>query len=207
MRVIGLTGGIATGKSTFARLLRERGLPVVDADELSRAASRTAPVLEAIAPEDGATDVPLNPVILLAAEEHLDDATVSGPRFRLYSGAVGMWLMAHYDPVGRRVVVWPSAKLREGAAWVLEANEEYLRLTGRRRLEDILGRCVTEWTAPQDRDRNARAVGACLASGRVRNLEISYLQPDGSLTGTLTGPGGALASQRAFTRTADAVCP
>jgi dephospho-CoA kinase len=53
MRLIGLTGGIATGKSTFAALLRQRGLPVVDADELSRAASRTAPVLEAIAREFG----------------------------------------------------------------------------------------------------------------------------------------------------------
>jgi len=49
VRLVGLTGGIATGKSTFAALLRARGLPVVDADELSRAASRTAPVLAAIA--------------------------------------------------------------------------------------------------------------------------------------------------------------
>jgi len=53
VRIVGLTGGIATGKSTFARLLRERGVPVVDADELSRATSRTAPVLEAIAREFG----------------------------------------------------------------------------------------------------------------------------------------------------------
>jgi dephospho-CoA kinase len=53
VRLVGLTGGIATGKSTFARLLRERGVPVVDADELSRAAARTAPVLAAIAGEFG----------------------------------------------------------------------------------------------------------------------------------------------------------
>jgi dephospho-CoA kinase len=37
VRVIGLTGGIATGKSTFAEALRSRGLPVVDADALARA--------------------------------------------------------------------------------------------------------------------------------------------------------------------------
>jgi len=38
VRVVGLTGGIASGKSTFAALLRERGAPVVDADVLSREA-------------------------------------------------------------------------------------------------------------------------------------------------------------------------
>jgi dephospho-CoA kinase len=38
VRVVGLTGGIASGKSTFAEALRARGVPVVDADALARAA-------------------------------------------------------------------------------------------------------------------------------------------------------------------------
>jgi dephospho-CoA kinase len=37
VRVVGLTGGIATGKSTFAAALRARGVPVIDADALARA--------------------------------------------------------------------------------------------------------------------------------------------------------------------------
>jgi dephospho-CoA kinase len=38
LRVFGLTGGIGSGKSTVAALLRERGVPIVDADELAREA-------------------------------------------------------------------------------------------------------------------------------------------------------------------------
>ncbi|HKF74647.1 MAG TPA: dephospho-CoA kinase [Candidatus Dormibacteraeota bacterium] len=37
MKVVGLTGGIGTGKSTVAVLLRERGATVIDADEATRA--------------------------------------------------------------------------------------------------------------------------------------------------------------------------
>lgn len=36
MRLIGLTGGIASGKSTFSNALRELGVPVIDADQLAR---------------------------------------------------------------------------------------------------------------------------------------------------------------------------
>lgn len=41
MRVFGLTGNIGSGKSTVAALLREHGIPVLDADRFSRGA--TAP--------------------------------------------------------------------------------------------------------------------------------------------------------------------
>jgi len=37
MLVVGLTGGIASGKSTVSRYLAERGAAIIDADQLSRA--------------------------------------------------------------------------------------------------------------------------------------------------------------------------
>ena len=36
MRVVGLTGGIASGKSTATKLFSEQGVPVIDCDEAAR---------------------------------------------------------------------------------------------------------------------------------------------------------------------------
>lgn len=36
MRVLGLTGGIASGKSTVVKMFKERDVPVVDADLIAR---------------------------------------------------------------------------------------------------------------------------------------------------------------------------
>ena len=65
---------------------------------------------------------------------------------------------------------------------VVDANPEYVRLTGRSRLEDIVGRQVTEWTAAYDLERNAAEVAKCLQDGSVRNLVIDYVGPTGSVT-------------------------
>ena len=49
MAVVGLTGGIASGKSTVARRFAERGVPVVDADAIAReVVAPGEPALEAI---------------------------------------------------------------------------------------------------------------------------------------------------------------
>jgi dephospho-CoA kinase len=55
IRVVGLTGGIATGKSSVARFLMEKGAVVIDADELSRIAVRPgSPTLDRIVAKFGA---------------------------------------------------------------------------------------------------------------------------------------------------------
>lgn len=51
---LGLTGGIASGKSTVSNMLRERGAKIVDADRISREIVLPgSPVLEQIAEEFG----------------------------------------------------------------------------------------------------------------------------------------------------------
>ncbi|MBF0521435.1 MAG: response regulator [Candidatus Omnitrophica bacterium] len=65
---------------------------------------------------------------------------------------------------------------------VVDANKEYLRLIGRKSLSDVLGKSVTDWTAPYDLKRNADAIKECMAKGFIRNLTIDYLAPDGKIT-------------------------
>lgn len=47
--IIGLTGSIASGKSTVAKLLKDRGYPIVDADEIARLVVKPgSPVIQEI---------------------------------------------------------------------------------------------------------------------------------------------------------------
>jgi len=60
---------------------------------------------------------------------------------------------------------------------VLDANDEYARLTGHERRDEILGRSVAEWTAEHDRERNTKSVKKCIRQGFVRNLALNYVGP------------------------------
>ena len=64
---------------------------------------------------------------------------------------------------------------------VLDANAEYVRLTGHRELAEIRGRSVTEWTAPYDVERNAAEVRAAARVGSVTNLEVDYQHAGGAV--------------------------
>lgn len=70
----------------------------------------------------------------------------------------------------------------DSTGMVVNANNEYVRLSGHSRLADILGRHVVEWTAKHDQERNAVAVKECLRKGRIRNLEIDYAGHEGAIT-------------------------
>ena len=72
--------------------------------------------------------------------------------------------------------------IMDGKGLVLDANLEYVRLTGHKTLDQIKGRSVTEWTAKHDLKRNAEEVKKCYQEGFVRNLEIDYVDENGKIT-------------------------
>jgi PAS domain S-box-containing protein len=65
---------------------------------------------------------------------------------------------------------------------VLDANPEYVRLSGHARLGEIIGKSVIEWTADYERQKNAAAVGVCLHNRQIRSLEIDYVDSEGKIT-------------------------
>ncbi len=69
----------------------------------------------------------------------------------------------------------------DGEGKVIEANEEYVRLTGHADLSKIIGRSVLEWTVERDKEYNLNALKQCREQGKVNNLEIEYACPDGRI--------------------------
>jgi PAS domain S-box-containing protein len=65
---------------------------------------------------------------------------------------------------------------------ILDANKEYALLTGHRGLDEIRGRSVIEWTAAYDKKKNREAIKECLNKGRIRSLELDYVDTKGKIS-------------------------
>lgn len=77
---------------------------------------------------------------------------------------------------------------------VLDANREYVRLSGHGELREIIGRSVVEWTAEDSRPKNVEAVAQCIREGFIRNLVIKYANKRGGtipveINATVNGEG------------------
>jgi PAS domain S-box-containing protein len=80
---------------------------------------------------------------------------------------------------------------------VIDANREYVRLTGHSELGEILGRSVIEWTATHEKQRNAEALARCVKDGFIRDLVIDYVDGSNRVTpvevnAKVTGSGESL---------------
>jgi dephospho-CoA kinase len=99
VKTVGLTGGIACGKSTVARLLRARGVPVVDADQVARdvvapGSEGLAEVLErfgraVLQPDGGLDRAALRAIVSADPAARRDLEAITHPRIGL--GILG-WL-------------------------------------------------------------------------------------------------------------------
>ncbi len=70
----------------------------------------------------------------------------------------------------------------DGEGRVLDANPEYVRLTGHKDLAEIMGHQVSEWTAEHDLARNREAVKECVRVGSLRHLQLDYVDGQGEFT-------------------------
>ena len=80
---------------------------------------------------------------------------------------------------------------------VIDANAEYVRLTGHRELGDILGKTVIEWTADYDRQNIAAALAQCVKVGFIKNFVFDFVDGNGRITpaevnAAIIGTGGSM---------------
>ena len=151
VRVIGLTGGIATGKSAVARFLEEQGAVVIDADQLSReAVSPGSRALEHIValfgvdmllPDGGLDRKRLGRVVFADADKRRNLEEILHPEIRRLAEE----RIASLAAEGQRVVFYMAPLLIESGAsdrvdeiWVVTVRPEVQR--ERLMLRDGIGR-------------------------------------------------------------------
>jgi len=157
VRVVGLTGGIATGKSTFAAALRTRGVPVVDADELARrAVDPGRPALAEIARAFGPG--------VLAADGTLDRKAVAAIVFRDEEARRRLEEILH--PAVRRAMADETARLEaEGHALVFYDTPLLFEVGLDRALDSVV---VVYASAEAQRARLAARDGLAAAEAEAR---------------------------------------
>ncbi len=174
--VIGLLGGIGSGKSAVARLLARRGLLVLDADAEARVVTDLPAVRRALAERFGAEllDAAGNLDRALLAQRAFGDPAATADLNAIVHPHVRARLQALLDAAGTRPVVLDVPLLLESplaaqvTCWVLvEASEEA-------RDRRVAGR---GWAPDERSRREARQAG--LAAKRARADHV--LENSGSL--------------------------
>lgn len=137
MRIVGLTGGIATGKTTFAGALRARGAPVVDADALARGAvAPGTPALSEIVREFGAG--------ILAPDGGLDRKRLGALVFADAEARRRLEEITH--PAVRRAMSEETARLAQAGHGLVFYDVPLLYEVG---LDRTLDSVVVVWAPPE----------------------------------------------------------
>lgn len=192
MRVVGLTGGIGSGKSTVARLLAERGAIVIDADQVAREIVEPGePALAEIAAhfgaevltEDGALDRPaLAAIVFNDADARRDLEAITHPRIgdRIVARLAEIRLGERSDGASRVVVLDHPLLVETGTTQacddviVVTAPEEVRvqRLVDQRGMDESDARARIAAQA-DDATRVAAATHVIDNSGDVSELQVA----------------------------------
>jgi dephospho-CoA kinase len=134
---VGLTGGIGSGKSAVAGMLREMGVPVIEADDLVRELSRAGePVYDEIVQAFGRE--------ILAENGEIDRARLAGVVFGSPEKLERLNRIVH-PRVLERTERWIGERRREGAALVVVEAPLLVEAGFHRRLD----RLVVVWCRPE----------------------------------------------------------
>jgi dephospho-CoA kinase len=192
VRVVGLTGGIGSGKSTVARLLAERGAIVIDADQVAREIVEPGePALAEIAAhfgaevltEDGALDRPaLAAIVFNDADARRDLEAITHPRIgdRIVARLAEIRLGERSDGASRVVVLDHPLLVETGTTQacddviVVTAPEEVRvqRLVDQRGMDESDARARIAAQA-DDATRVAAATHVIDNSGGVSELQVA----------------------------------
>lgn len=127
---VGLTGGIATGKSYVRQRLEDAGLPTIDADHLAReAVSPGAPGLQAVINRFGRD--------ILTETGALDRARLGAVVFRDAAARADLEAIIHPE-VRQRIADWLAGLVQEGYRGPVVADIPLLFETDRTRDFDII---------------------------------------------------------------------
>lgn len=188
---VGLTGGIASGKSTVAALLRKRGYAVVDADQIARAlrapGGAAAP---AIQKRFGTLDsAELRDKVFQDPEARADLEAILHPLIRAESMRELERLAAHTSqPVFYEATLILESGRRSDfdALWVVTSPEDIRleRLRARKGMTDALARRILD-SQLSDAERRASATHWIDNSGSLDDLERAV---DSALTALHRAP-------------------
>jgi dephospho-CoA kinase len=134
---VGLTGGIGSGKSSVVAMLREMGVPVVEADDLAHELSRAGePVYDEIVKAFGRE--------ILAGNGEIDRARLAGMVFGSPEKLARLNGIVH-PRVLERAERWVGERQREGARLVVIEAPLLVEAGFHRRLD----RLVLVWCRPE----------------------------------------------------------
>ncbi len=92
------------------------------------------------------TDIPVDVILRVRFNEHLDARSVDADDMVLHSGPINKWLMSYYEPVTRSLLVWPSSPLRAFADWRFVLPDGIRGIDG----SDVTSRELTRFTTGEN---------------------------------------------------------